>query len=321
MILAGDIGGTHTRLVLFDPADLTGGTERKYPSRNFGSLAEIVREFLGKTKVTNACFGIAGPVVEGRCQATNLPWIIDAQELSRNLGIPSVQLLNDLEANAYGLRMLKPEELVPLHPGHPGRKGNAALIAAGTGLGEAGIFWDGKEHIPFACEGGHSDFAPRDDLEIELFVYLKKKFGHVSYERVLSGPGIFEIYRFFTETGRYKASGSVEEEMKKKDPPRVISEQARMNRDPACVQAIDLFISMYGSEAGNLALKMLALDGVYIGGGIAPPLIEKMKSGLFYSSFIEKGRFRKLLESIPIWVIMNDQAALLGAAYFARRSA
>lgn len=320
MILAGDIGGTHTRLALFEAAGgLKSKAEKKYLSRNYASLEEIVRDFLGSQSVSRACFGIAGPIRNERCQATNLSWVVEAASLRQNLKIRSVHLLNDLEANAYGLRVLKKEELYLLHPGVAGQKGNGALIAAGTGLGEAGMYWDGKEHHPFACEGGHSDFAPRNAIEFELLVYLKKKFAHVSYERVVSGPGIFEIYKFLTETGRVKANAAIEEEMKHRDPPAVISENARLNKDAGCVQAIDWFISLYGSESGNLALKMLSIGGFYIGGGIAPHLIDKMKDGRFHSSFVDKGRFKNLLESIPIWVILNDEAALLGAAYFSSR--
>ena len=317
MILAGDIGGTHTRLALFEGDRM--GREKSYASRDYSSFEEIVREFLGDQKVSRGCFGIAGPVRDGRCQATNLPWIVEASVLSQNLKIPSVHLLNDLEANSYGILMLKKEELYPLHPGKGGQKGNRALIAAGTGLGEAGIYWDGKEHRPFASEGGHTDFAPRNELECELFNHLNKKFGHVSYERVVSGPGMHEIYKFLIETGRHPLNPVVFEEMKHRDPPIVISEFGRQNRDAACVETIDWFISLYGSEAGNLALKMLAVGGLYIGGGIAPHLIDQMKRGSFYASFIDKGRFKELLASIPIWVILNDHAALLGAAYFAKR--
>ena len=181
MILAGDIGGTYTRLALFEPSEtLNCRTEKKFLSRDFSSLEEIIRNFLGKEKVSKACIGIAGPVRNGRCQVVNLPWVVDAPSLGEKLNIPSVRLLNDLEANAYGIRMLGPGELFQLHAGAPDQKGNQALISAGTGLGEAGLYWDGKEHHPFACEGGHADFAPRDPMEAELLFYLKKNFGNES---------------------------------------------------------------------------------------------------------------------------------------------
>jgi len=318
MILAGDIGGTHTRLALFDKGEQL--SLQKFSSRNYQGLEAIVREFLQShnKKIVAACFGVAGPVQEGKCHATNLPWVIDAAQLSQTLHIPSVHLLNDLEANAYGLRMLKKEELFPLHPGKA-QKGNQALIAAGTGLGEAGLYWDGKEHRPFACEGGHTDFAPRNPMEIDLLVYLKKKFGHVSYERVVSGPGLHSIYQFLIETRREAPSPQVEAAMAQKDPSAVISDWGSHNKDPGCVHAVDWFISLYGAEAGNLALKFLSLGGVYIGGGIAPHLVEKMKHGAFVSSFTDKGRFKDLLSSIPIWIVLNDSCALLGAAYHAER--
>jgi glucokinase len=313
MILAGDIGGTHTRLALFEKGRMVG-SEQTFSSPKYSSLSDIVREFLGEKRVPKACFGIAGPVSDGKSKVTNLPWILDAQEMSQSLKIPSVHLLNDLEANAYGLRMLQKEELFVLWEGKK-QKGNQALIAAGTGLGEAGLFWDGKDHRPFACEGGHSDFAPRDAMEMELLVYLQKKFGHVSFERVVSGPGLLNLFDFLVETGRVKLSPQVKEAMKKGDPSRVITEWG--NKDPGCAQALEWFISLYGSEAGNMALKFLSLGGFYIGGGIAPHLADQMKKGPFHSSFVNKGRFRELLESIPIWIVMNDHAALLGAAYYA----
>ncbi|OGN65232.1 MAG: glucokinase [Chlamydiae bacterium RIFCSPHIGHO2_12_FULL_49_9] len=315
MILAGDVGGTHTRLALFEKGQLR--EERKFSSRNYKGLEEIVEEYLSleKKNVSVACFGIAGPVRDGKCKATNLPWEVDASELSLRLKIEKVSLLNDLEANAHGLKMLKPEELFLLQKGNPKQSGNRALISAGTGLGEAGLFWDGKAHHPFACEGGHADFAPRNELEIELLLYLKKKFGHVSYERVVSGPGLHAIYEFLVESGKERRSEDVKAEMKKKDPSFVVSEFGRENRDLACSKALDLFLSCYGAETGNLALKLLALGGCFIGGGIAPHLAERMKAG-FVSSFIDKGRFGSLLETIPVWVVLNDNTALLGAAAY-----
>ncbi len=320
MILAGDIGGTNTRLALFDHSqEMRCMRESKFPSKEFQGLGEIVRQFLGKDKPSYACFGIAGPVRNERCQATNLPWVVDAKQLSQELSIGRVHLLNDLEANAYGIRALKKDELLLLQAGDSSQRGNQALIAAGTGLGQAGLYWNGHEHLPFASEGGHSDFAPRNELEFELFCFLHKKFPHVSYERVVSGPGLGLIYEFLIETGRGQSSALVQEAMKQKSLGSVVSEHGRLGKDETCEKALDWFLSFYGAEAGNLALKYLALGGVYIGGGIAPHLIEKMKSGAFLSSFSDKGRFNKLLSSIPIWVIVNDQAALLGAAYVAKR--
>ncbi|MDE3045281.1 MAG: glucokinase [Verrucomicrobiota bacterium] len=320
MILVGDIGGTHTRLALFEVnAELHLLEEKKFHSRKYVGLEEIAKQFLGSHQVVKACFGVAGAVYQGRCHATNLPWVVDAAELSRHLHIPKVHLLNDLEANAYGVGVVKPSELCVIQEGRS-QIGNQALIAAGTGLGEAGIIWNGKAHLPFACEGGHCDFAPRNALEIELFLFLKKKFEHISYERVVSGPGLHSIYQFLVESGYEQASPEVTAKMKEQDPPAVISEYGRLAKDKACQRAVDCFLSLYGSEAGNLALKFLSVGGLFIGGGIAPHLCEKMKTSEFLSSFSAKGRFRPLLESIRITVILNDSAALLGAADFARNS-
>lgn len=319
MILAGDIGGTHTRLAIFEDGEKL--VERKFLSRNYSGLEKIVSEFLSEEKkqVSKACFGVAGVVKEGRCKATNLPWIIDARLLSENLHIPSVVLLNDLEANAYGVKQLKSDQLFLIQPGSSDQVGNQALISAGTGLGEAGLFWDGHFHHPFACEGGHTDFAPRNELEVELFFYLKKSFQHISYERVVSGPGIFLLYRFLIETNRESPSLELEEEMSKRDPSFVISEWALKGKNSACVRALDWFISLYGAEAGNLALKFLSLGGLFIGGGIAPAIKEKLKNGPFLASFLDKGRFKSLLESIPIWVVLNEETALLGAAAYGEK--
>lgn len=316
MILAGDIGGTNTRLALFEKDHLI--VEQKFPSKKYKGLEDIVQEFLqtNQRKVERGCFGIAGPVRNEKCTATNLPWIVDRAHLREVLNIPFIFLLNDLEANAYGLRALKKEELFLLHPGKP-QVGNQALISAGTGLGEAGIFWDGKEHHPFACEGGHVDFAPRNAQEFELLQYLQKKYTHVSYERVVSGPGLYDIYRFLIETKRSTPSSQVEKEMEKNDPPKVITKLALSKQDLACTQAVDWFLSFYGAEAGNLALKILSLGGLFIGGGIAPLLKEKFNEGIFFTSFCDKGRFKPLLESIPISIILNDDTALLGAAFYA----
>jgi len=316
-ILAGDIGGTHTRIALFEKGKLCA--ERKYKSREYKRLEEIVHDYLEHEKCTVAAasFGIAGAVRGGVCKATNLPWSVDTVTLSHSLGIESVYLINDLEANAYGVLALKEEQLFLLQRGDPSMKGNRALIAAGTGLGEAGLFWDGKVYHPFACEGGHADFAARDEIEMELLFYLKKRFGHVSYERVVSGPGLYALYQFLTENGHEVASPEVEEEMRTSDPPRVISAWRR--KDPACARSLEWFLSLYGAEAGNLALKMLPFGGLFIGGGIAPHLIEMFQRGEFISSFCNKGRFDGLLESIPIWIVKDDQAALLGAAVYAER--
>lgn len=316
MILAGDIGGTHTRLAFFEKGKKL--VETKFLSQKYSRLEDIVREFLSshKQKISRACFGVAGPVRNGKCKTTNLPWTVDALELSENLQIQNVYLLNDLEANAYSIKGLKKEELFVLQKGEKG-VGNQALIAAGTGLGEAGLFWDGREHHPFACEGGHCDFAARTEEEFSLFLYLSKKFDHVSYERVVSGPGLYSIFQFLIETKRAPFSSEVKDAMKTQDPAKVVSDFGMKNRDVACSLALDWFSSLYGAEAGNLALKFLPLGGLYIGGGIAPHILQRLQEGAFLSSFLGKGRFRKILETVPVFVILNDDTALLGAAAYA----
>jgi glucokinase len=319
MILAGDIGGTNTRLALFENGKVV--VEKRYLSKAADSLEKIVGQFLEthQQKIQRACFGIAGPIRDGACKTTNLPWMVEETTLSRELGIPAVHLLNDLEAKAYGTKVIDKKDLIVLQPGNPEAKGNQAIIAAGTGLGEAGLYWDGQDHHPFACEGGHVEFGPRDALEVDLLKYLMKKFGHVSYERVVSGPGIYLLYQFLTETGREKASAEVEEVIKSEDPPMVISEYATKHDDAACKKTLDLFLSLYGAAAGNLALKFLSLGGVFIAGAIARSMITQIQSGAFIGSFVSKGRFKELLESIPVYFITNRDNSLLGAAYYASK--
>ncbi|MBS0653784.1 MAG: glucokinase [Verrucomicrobia bacterium] len=321
MIIAGDVGGTNVRLAFFDK-----GKNRdpllleKYRSADFANFSSLLNKFIetldGK-QVESACFGVAGPVQNGRCQATNLPWVIDARELSEELGIKNVWLINDLEANAWGVTVLKADELLVLNAGEK-QQGNGALISAGTGLGEAGLYWNGKSHVPFACEGGHADFAPTDEEQIDLWRYLKGKFEHLSYERVLSGSGIFQIYQFLIDTKKERQDPSLAGLENQKEPQRIITEKALKKECPACIRALDLFCSIYGSEAGNLALKMLSTYGMYIGGGIAPKISGILKSGRFMKAFTAKGRFLTMLSKIPVRVILNDQTALLGAAQYAQ---
>lgn len=311
MLLIGDIGGTKTNLALFEKKrPLKIIREEKYPSASFEGLSIILDQFLSKgEKIEGACFGVAGPVRDGKVNATNLPWVIDAIELKKQLGIEVVYLLNDLEANAYGICTLSEKEFVTLNKGIE-QKGNQGLISAGTGLGQAGLFFDGKMHTPFACEGGHTDFAPREEKEIELLRFAQKKFGHVSYERILSGPGFPLIYEFLE-----KKPLVVSEE----DPAKVICDLALEQKDPTCLETVEMFVSIYGAEAGNVALKFLSLSGIYIGGGIAPKILDLLKSGPFMESFLDKGRFKDLLSTIPVKVIMNDKTALLGACEYAIR--
>jgi len=322
MILAGDIGGTHTRLAFFtiEGERLTSSSEETFPSQAYSGLAEIVSQYLSThpLSASSACFGIAGPIKHGRCEATNLPWVVDAQQLASELRIPIVRLINDLEANAYGIATLEPTDVMTLNIGAPDAAGNAAVIAAGTGLGEAGLYWDGNSYHPFATEGGHTDFAPRTDLEVELLQFLLAKFGRVSYERLVSGPGLVHIYHFLRETGRGEAPAWLTEELQQQDPAAVITQTALGGRSALCEQALDLFVSLYGAEAGNLALKVMATGGVFIGGGIAPKILQRLMTPLFMKAFIAKGRMQPLLEGIPVRVIVQDQTALRGAAHCAK---
>ncbi len=320
-VLGGDIGGTKTRLALFE---IRGGIltlleEKHFPSKEHESLSAILKVFLAPQKVTfeRACFGIAGPVHNGVCETTNLPWKISAVELARDLGIPEVTLMNDLEANAYGIAQLKPEDFEVLNPGNPKAHGNAAVISAGTGLGEAGLYWDGKSYYPFASEGGHSDFAPSNELDLELFRTLYKKFKHVSWERVLCGTGLINIYEFLCVYRKSPTPDWLKKKMQEADPARVVTDAGLAGECPVCEEALDVFAHLYGAEAGNLALTLMATGGVYLGGGIAPKTIKKLKSSLFLESFLDKGRMRKILQDIPVKVIMNDRTALLGAGHYA----
>lgn len=323
MILAGDIGGTKTNLGLFDVVDdsLRSGRQQSFPSKDHGGLEEIVKKFMADDTraVTAACFGIAGPVVDGHSVTPNLPWIVDSQSLARLLSLGSVTLLNDLEATAYGLAELEPEELLTLNEGERER-GNAALVAAGTGLGVASLFWDGDSFSPSASEGGHMDLAPRDELEIGLLRFLLKEYRHVSIERVVSGPGLFNIYRFLSSGGHGEEVPAVRERLEREDPSKVISEAAMAGESELCAKALDMFASFYGATAGNVALLLKATGGVFIGGGIAPKILEKLKDGSFMKAFLDKGRLTPLLETIRVQVILNDKTALLGAARVAARS-
>lgn len=323
MILAGDIGGTSTRLGFFtlDNGRLNLILAEDYRSREHKGLEEIVTAFITahSLSVRQACFGIAGPVQHGRVETPNLAWVVDAETLARALRLETVGLINDLEANAYGISALGQQDFAVINEGAATAAGNVAVISAGTGLGQAGVYWDGKRYHPFACEGGHTDFAPGNQLEIELLRYLQERFGHVSWERVISGPGLRNIYEFLRNTGRVEEPAWLADEMGHGDPSAVISKVALEGRDRGCVQALELFVVLYGAEAGNLALKIMATGGVFVGGGIAPKILEKLKGPSFMDSFTAKGRFRHLLEAIPVRVILNDKTALLGAARRAAR--
>lgn len=321
MILAGDIGGTKTILALFtiDGERIVLLDEQVFPSQRYKDFLDVLQEFLRGRRypVQHACFGVAGPVINGRCEATNLPWIVDADQISKKIGIPSVWLLNDLEATAYGALSLTEKEYCTLNQGQTDLKGNRGVIAAGTGLGEAILFWDGTKYVVSASEGGHTDFAPRNPFEIKLLEYLMKSFGRVSYERVLSGPGLLNIYQFLRDSGHGKEPLWLSERLEREDPSALISEIALSGKVDLCVKALDLFVSVYGAEAGNQALRIMAIGGIYIGGGIAPKILDKLLDGTFMKAFAEKGRFSSFMTSIPVRVILNEKTALIGAARYA----
>jgi glucokinase len=323
MILAGDVGGTNTRLAFFtlQQGRLQAVVEETFPSRQHADLESLVRRFVSSHRqpVERACFGVAGPIRRGRSEAINLAWVVDAIQLANELSLDSVALINDLEANAYGIATLSPGDYVTLNQGAADVAGNAAVIAAGTGLGEAGLYWDGAAHRPFATEGGHATFAPANALQTELLQYLMavEEYDHVSWERVVSGPGLYNIYRFLRDTGRGDEPPWLREQIRQGDPAAVISQAALSGASPLCEQTLDLFVALYGAEAGNLALKIMATGGMYVGGGIAPKIVKKLLEPTFMAAFIAKGRLQPLLQDIPVHVILNDKTALLGAARYA----
>jgi glucokinase len=320
-VIAGDIGGTKTRLGLFEVAGsgLTRLEEQTYASAEYAGLSEIVAAFLAAAHAAceRAAFAIAGPVAGRTARTTNLPWLIDADAMESELALAPVHLLNDLEAVAYGVFELAADDFLTLNQGKPGVAGNAAIIAAGTGLGMAGLVWDGARHMPFPSEGGHADFAPADARQLELARFLARQLGHVSKERVLSGPGLVNIFRFLLHsTGSENPAWLIEAEQTG-DPAAAIASAAGALSSRLAKQALDLFAAVYGAEVGNLALTMMATGGVYLGGGIAPKIVETLREPPFMNAFLAKGRLRPVLEAIPVRVILNDRAALIGAARFA----
>jgi glucokinase len=321
LILAGDIGGTKTHLALFSvPGEkLLVESEQVFPSKRYSGLVPVLQDFLSgqHPPIDAACFGIAGAVVDGKVTTPNLPWMVDLEDLRRVLKIDAVTLLNDLEAAAYGIFTLENDEFFTLNEGIMRHAGNKALIAAGTGLGQAILHDDGRRFRPLASEAGHADFAPRNELEIELLRHLMGRFGHVSYERVVSGPGLFNIYRFLRDVRGLEEPQWLSERLATADDPSAeISKAALANEASICREALTLFVSVYGAEAGNLALRAKSVRGLYIGGGIAPKILDKLKDGTFMRAFVDKGRYGDLLRAVPVQVVLNEQAALRGAAYY-----
>ena len=343
MILAGDIGGTKINLALYDweKGRVDPIREDTVWTADYESLEEVLTEFLEEpasrepdsdelseevddspTKppssldpLTAACFGVPGPVLNNTCRTTNIPWTIEGDKLAEFLHIPQVRLLNDLEATAYGLPLLEPDEIedLNLNAPSPPPDGTRAILAAGTGLGESLIVWTGKDYQICPSEGGHADFAPNNDLEIELLRYLRTSYLHVSYERVLSGPGLHLIYQFLRDTQKNEPTWFAEK-LPTGDPATLIAEAGLEGKPDICKNALQLFISIYGAEAGNMALKTLAMGGIYLGGGIAPKILPALQDGTLMKSFLAKGRYKRVLSKIPVRVILNPHTALLGAA-------
>lgn len=321
LVLAGDIGGTKTNLAICAATKdgaLTIVREGTFPSGRYKGLERLVVEFVaaGRERIQAAAFGIAGPVVEGRVKTTNLPWMVRATSIGHELGTRRVRLMNDLEATAFGGLFVRPSEIHWIVRGKR-RSANIAVIAAGTGLGQALLVCDGSRWRPVATEGGHVDFAPRSDKELALLVYLQKKFAHVSYERVLSGPGLVNVFHFFADEMGRPVSPDVRARLEREDPAAVIGEAGVAGTCPASVDAVDTFVAVYGAQAGNLALAVLAAGGVFIGGGIAVKMLPKLASQAFVNAFVDKGRYRELLAKIPVGVLTNPKTALLGAAHAA----
>jgi glucokinase len=319
-VLAGDVGGTHARLALFEVA---GGrptllTETVFASPEYDGLEPIVLEFLRETRerVDLACFGVACPVDEGACRFPNLGWEIRADGFGARVGIPRIRIINDLEAMGYGILEMEPHDLVTLQEGVPRERGPIALIAPGTGLGQGFLAWDRGRYTVHASEGGHADFAPADLTQWRLRQYLQSRYGHVSWERVVSGHGLVDAYDYLRDSGEIAEEARVGRELQEqgKDAAAVISHHAVAGNDPLSARAMEIFLQAFGAQAGNLALTVRATAGVFIAGGIAPKILPKLKDGPFLEAFRGKGRLTELMGRIPVRVVVNDSVGLLGAA-------
>jgi glucokinase len=322
VILVGDIGGTKATLALVD-ADRPLAVEARttVASRSYGSAAYLVAAYADGRRegIQAACLGVPGAVIGDCAKATNLPWVIRRDDIAKRLGGVPAMLLNDLEAFGWGVAVLPADRLATLQPGALDAEGNGALIAAGTGLGEAGLFWDGTRHVPFASEGGHADFAPRTPRDVRLLEFLARQHAHVSWERVVSGGGLLNIFAFLRDVEGMPVPAALAEALAREadGDPAVISAAALAARAPIAVEALDTFARLLGSEAGNLALKLMATGGVYLTGGIAPKILPKLRDGTFLAAFVDKGRFKDLLQRIPVRVVLDEATALYGAARYA----
>src|ERR1700723_26585 len=321
MILAGEIGATRTRLAAFETegSGLHCVVKKNYESQQRDGLSGILADFI-KTEgipVHSACLGVAGPVRAGRSKISNLPWVIDAREVAKQLRLDSVGLLNDLEAFAYEIDGLESKDFITLSEGTEEAEGNRAVISAKTGLGMAGLYWDGFRHHPFACEGGHADFAPRNDLQMELLAYLQKKYGRISCERILSGPGIKNIYDFLRDAHKAEEPEWLRTQMTTApDPPALISKTALEGKAASCDQTMSIFVSIFGAETGNCALNFMSTGGIFIGGSIAAKIVPRMKDPVFLESFLDKGRMGTILKDMPVKIVINDDCGMIGAARY-----
>lgn len=322
MILAGDIGGTKTNLALYTYKDgaLEIQVQHQFVSQKYQNFSDVIEEFISSYKIENieaVCLGIAGPIINGVCKTTNLPWTIDLKELQIVCNTSKVKLLNDLEATAYGMLYLNEDEFVDVNPNGKKVDANRAVIAAGTGLGEAILFYNGENYYPIGSEGGHCDFAAQNSLQDELLVWMRKRHPeHVSVERLVSGIGIYTIYEFLKEKNFAKES-KIMLELNESDDKNAMVTKCALEGDTLCTKAIKIFVEIYGAEAGNLALKSLSLGGVYIGGGIAPKILPFLLDGNFLNAFAAKGRFQETLINMQIKISLNQNTALLGSAHFA----
>jgi glucokinase len=322
MILAGDIGGTKTNLALYIYKDsvLEIQVQHQFASQKYQSFSDVIQEFISSYNIQNieaVCLGIAGPIINGVCKTTNLPWVIDSKELQKVCNTSKVKLLNDLEATAYGMLYLNEDEFVDLNPNGKKIDANRAVIAAGTGLGEAILFFNGENYYPIGSEGGHCDFAAQNSLQDELLVWMRKRHPqHVSVERLVSGIGIYTIYEFLKEKD-FAKEPEIMLELNETDDKNAMVTKCALEGDPLCTEAMKIFVEIYGAEAGNLALKSLSLGGVYIGGGIAPKILPFLLDGNFLKAFAAKGRFKETLMNMQIKISLNQNTALLGAVHFA----
>lgn len=321
-VVAADVGGTKVNMAVYQFAEgkMKQLNAKQYHTKNYSSFTQIACEFLGEVgsdiKPHCLCAGVAGPVINNRADLVNISWRLTAEEIAQATGLKDVLLINDLEANAYGLACLEEDDICNIYKGNAGIRGNAAIVAPGTGLGEAGLYWDGKYFHPFATEGGHCDFSPRIALDVELLNYLTTKFGIVSWERLVSGPGITSIYTFLKESGKYKEEQWLSDEFKKEDESAAISEAAIAGNSPIAAETMELFIKYLARECSNMVLKMKATGGIYLGGGIPPKIKPLLQSSSFVQHFLDCDRLQDMLKDVPVNIIMNDKTALIGAAFY-----